>query len=50
MDPNKLECFIIVGWKGLPGTNTQAYYAHSEAMEKRRSAWTELSRKQGQKF
>jgi hypothetical protein len=25
--PNKLECFIALGWKGLPGTNTLAYWA-----------------------
>ncbi len=27
--PNKLECLSIntrLGWKGMPGTNTQAYY------------------------
>ncbi len=22
---NKLECYIGLGWEGLPGTNTQAY-------------------------
>jgi hypothetical protein len=25
---NKLECYITLGWKGLPGTNTRAYSAH----------------------
>jgi hypothetical protein len=25
--PNKLECCITLGWKGLPGTNTLAYCA-----------------------
>jgi hypothetical protein len=25
--PNKLECYIRVSWKGLPGTNTLAYRA-----------------------
>ncbi len=24
--PNKLECYIRVGKKGLPGTNTLAYW------------------------
>ncbi len=23
--PSRLECFITVGWKGLPGTNSEAY-------------------------
>ncbi len=27
--PNKLEDYIILGWKGLPGTKTLAYWAHS---------------------
>jgi len=27
--PNKLECYIAVCWKGLPETNTLAYWAHS---------------------
>ncbi len=26
--PNKLDCFITLGFKGLPGTNTVAYWAH----------------------
>ncbi len=25
---NKLECYITLSWKGLPGTNTQAHRAH----------------------
>jgi len=24
--PNKLECYITVSWKGLPGTNTPTYW------------------------
>ncbi len=24
--PNKLECLIELGWNGLPGTNTLAYW------------------------
>jgi hypothetical protein len=28
--PNKLECVIMPGWKSLPGSNTQAYWANSE--------------------
>jgi len=24
--PNKLECYITLGWKGLPGANTLAYW------------------------
>jgi hypothetical protein len=27
--PNKLECYITSIWKGLPGTNTISYQAHS---------------------
>jgi hypothetical protein len=27
--PNELECYIAIGLKGLPGTNTLAYYVHS---------------------
>ncbi len=30
---NKQECYITVGEKGLPGTNTQAYWAHSYVMQ-----------------
>jgi len=26
---NKLDCFISLGWKGLPVTNHPAYWAHS---------------------
>jgi hypothetical protein len=25
--PNKLECYITLGWKGMSGTNTAAYCA-----------------------
>jgi hypothetical protein len=25
---NKLECYIPLGWKGLPGTNTLAYWVN----------------------
>ncbi len=28
--PNKLECSIALGWKGLPGTNTSAYLTPSQ--------------------
>jgi len=24
--PNKLGCYIMLVWNGLPGTNTQAYW------------------------
>ncbi len=27
--PNKLECYISLGWKGLLGKDTLAYWAHS---------------------
>ncbi len=27
--PNKLECYITIGWKGLAVTNTLAYWVHS---------------------
>ncbi len=30
--PNKLECYITLGWTGLPGTNTLAYWAHLTPM------------------
>jgi len=26
--PNTSECYVTLGWKGLPGTNTVAYWAH----------------------
>jgi hypothetical protein len=26
--PNKSECYVTVGCKGLPGTNTVVYWAH----------------------
>jgi hypothetical protein len=26
---NKLQCFITLGWKGLPGTNNPTYYENS---------------------
>jgi hypothetical protein len=26
-EPNKLECYITLSWKELPGTNTLAYWA-----------------------
>jgi len=26
--PNKLECYITLGWKGLPVTNTLALWTH----------------------
>ncbi len=29
MGHNKLECYITLGWKGLPVANTLAYSAHS---------------------
>jgi hypothetical protein len=29
--PNKLERVIMSGWKSLPGSNTQAYWANSKA-------------------
>jgi hypothetical protein len=28
-EPNKLECYITLDWKGLSGTNAPAYWAHS---------------------
>jgi hypothetical protein len=27
--PNKLKCYITLGWKSLTVTNTLAYWAHS---------------------
>ncbi len=27
--PNKVECYITIGRKGLPLANTPAYWAHS---------------------
>ncbi len=32
--PNKVECYITLGLKGLTGTNTQAYWAHSKVTKK----------------
>ncbi len=32
--PNKLECYITLGWKDLPGTNALAYWAHLNVMRK----------------
>jgi hypothetical protein len=26
--PHKLDCFITLGWKGLPWTNTLVYWVH----------------------
>ncbi len=33
-EPNKLECYITLGLKGLPLTNTLAYWQHSEVTKK----------------
>jgi hypothetical protein len=27
--PNKLDCYITLGFKGLPGINTQAFWVYS---------------------
>ncbi len=32
--PNKLECYIAIGWVGVPGTNTLAFEAHSYVTKK----------------
>ncbi len=32
-EPNKLESFIALGLKGLPGTNTVAFGAHLYIMK-----------------
>ncbi len=32
--PNKPEWFTTLCWKGLPGTNNLAYWAHSKVMKK----------------
>jgi hypothetical protein len=34
MAPNKLQCYITVGWKGLSGTNALAYWAYLYVMKK----------------
>ncbi len=31
--PDMLECYITQGWKGLPETNTQTYWAHLKVMK-----------------
>ncbi len=31
---NSIKCIITLGWKGLPGTNTAAYWDHSKVMKK----------------
>jgi len=33
--PNKLECYITLSWKGLPGTNSLAYWANRELQRKK---------------
>jgi hypothetical protein len=30
--PNKLECYIAIDWKGLPGTSALAYWARTKKM------------------
>ncbi len=30
----KLECYITLGWKGFPVTNTIAYWDYSQARKK----------------
>jgi len=32
--PLKLECYIALGWKSLPGTNAIAYLGHSQVLKK----------------
>jgi hypothetical protein len=32
-EPNKLECYIILGWEVMPETNTEAYSAHFYVMK-----------------
>ncbi len=32
--PNKLECYIKLGWKAMPVINTLVFGAHSEAIKK----------------
>ena len=32
--PNKLKCYITLGWKGLFFTNTLAYWTHLKVMKK----------------
>ncbi len=32
--PNKLECYIKLGWKGLPVINALAYWAHLYVVKK----------------
>jgi hypothetical protein len=27
-EPNRMECYITLNWKGLPGTNTLAYLVY----------------------
>jgi hypothetical protein len=35
--PDKLECYITLGWKGLPGMNTLGCRAHLQVMKKMKS-------------
>jgi hypothetical protein len=30
----KLDFYITIGWRSLPGTNTAAFWAHSKVMKK----------------
>ncbi len=34
--PNKLECYIKQGWKGLPATNTLFYWSKSKVTKKKK--------------
>ncbi len=34
--PNKLECYIKHGWKGLPVTNTLSYWSNSKVTKKKK--------------
>jgi hypothetical protein len=29
-----MVCYVTLGWKGLPKTNTLAYWAHSQVVKK----------------
>jgi hypothetical protein len=42
IEPNKLKCYITLGWKGLTATNTLAYRAHFLSCDEHEVLWIRL--------
>ncbi len=40
--PSKLECYVTIVWKGLPTTNTLAYYAYFPSCKENEVLWIQL--------